>query len=249
MVQIMNKFGFNILLITVLVAFNLSAWSKSPPPGTGEADVKANIFILLDTSGSMNGNVPGPVTPGQFKGPNDVDVDSAGNVHTVNYSGKYVSVHNSSGTGIASYGSVNSAPAKIAIDTSDDSVYTKQGRKLNRFVKGGTTSWTASWSVSLPSACGYNNDSSDIAVDSVTHRIYVSDYSRTTSCAINASDGSLYQSFNIGSYATYRSAIDVTNRALILMDGSRNLKLYDLNNLPNAGLILALKASSLFSRI
>ena len=234
MVQIMNKFGFNILLITVLVAFNLSAWGKSPPPGTGEADVKANIFILLDTSGSMSATVPGPVTPGQFKGPNDVDVDSAGNVHTVNYSGRYVSVHNSSGTGIASYGSVNSAPAKIAIDTSDDSVYTKQGRKLNRFVKGGTNSWTASWSVSLPSACGSGNDSSDIAVDPITHRIYVSDSGRTTSCAINASDGSLNQSFNIGSSSTYKSAIDATNRALILMDGSRNLKLYDLNNLPNA---------------
>ena len=230
----MIRFGFNILLATLLVTFSFTAWGKSPPPGTGEADVKANIFILLDTSGSMTLPVSSVPAPGQLKGPNDVDVDSNGNVHTVNYSGRYVSVHNSSGTGITSYGSVSSAPAKIAIDTSDDSVYTKQGGKLNRFVKGGTNSWTASWSVDLSSACGSNGDNSDIAVDSVTHRIYVSDNSRTTSCAINASDGSLYQSFNIGSSSTYKSAIDATNRALILMDGSRRLRLYDLDNLPNA---------------
>jgi len=131
----MIRFGCNILLATLLITFSFTAWSKSPPPGTGEADVKANIFILLDTSGSMSSPVSTVPAPGQLKGPNDVDVDSNGNVHTVNYSGRYVSVHDSSGTGITSYGSVSSAPAKIAIDTSDDSVYTKQGNKLNRFVK------------------------------------------------------------------------------------------------------------------
>ena len=234
MVQIMIRFGFNILLATLLVTFSFTAWGKSPPPGTGEADVKANIFILLDTSGSMTNPVSSVPAPGQLKGPNDVDVDSNGNVHTVNYSGRYVSVHNSSGTGITSYGSVSSAPAKIAIDTSDDSVYTKQGGKLNRFVKGGTNSWTASWSVDLSSAYGSNGDNSDIAVDTVTHRIYVSDTSRTTSCAINASDGSLNQSFNLGVSSSYKSAIDATNRVLIVMDSSRRLRLYDLDNLPNA---------------
>jgi len=229
-----NKFSINVLLITLLVTFSLTAWGKSPPPGTGEADVKANILILLDTSGSMNDPVSSIPAPGQLKGPNDVDIDSQRNVHTVNYTGKYVSVHDSSGTGITSYGSVSSNPAKIAIDTSDDSVYTKQGGKLNRYVKGGTNSWTASWSVSLPSACGSNGDDSDIAVDTVTHRIYVSDTSRTTSCAINASDGSLNQSFNLGVSSSYKSAIDATNRVLIVMDNRRRLRLYDLDNLPNA---------------
>ena len=81
----MIRFGFNILLATLMVTFSFTVWGKSPPPGTGEADVKANIFILLDTSGSMTLPVSSVPAPGQLKGPNDVDVDSNGNVHTVNY--------------------------------------------------------------------------------------------------------------------------------------------------------------------
>ena len=44
------KILFFIICITSISKF---AFSKSPPPGTGTADVPANILIMLDNSGSM----------------------------------------------------------------------------------------------------------------------------------------------------------------------------------------------------
>jgi len=61
-----------LLLSMLLLLTHTAAWSKNPPPGTGSADVKANILIMLDSSGSMNE----PTTV--FKAP-DLVFDSAGN--------------------------------------------------------------------------------------------------------------------------------------------------------------------------
>ena len=33
--------------------FSFQAQAKNPPPGTGTADIPANILIMLDNSGSM----------------------------------------------------------------------------------------------------------------------------------------------------------------------------------------------------
>ena len=188
----MSRILTKILLVVCLLNISFFAYAKSPPPGTGEADVKANILIMLDVSGSMNDPPPAVAAPGQFKGPNDADVDSGGNLHTINYGGNYVTVHDNTGASITTYGVVNSSPAKIAVDTSNDSVYTKQSGKVNRYVKGGTNSWTHSWTVTMPS--GSNNDGSDLAVDPITHRIYVSDQSHNKYHVLNASDGSIHLS-------------------------------------------------------
>ena len=43
-----------IIISFLLFIFAFSVEAKSPPPGTGKADVPANIYIMLDTSGSMS---------------------------------------------------------------------------------------------------------------------------------------------------------------------------------------------------
>ena len=45
-----------IIISFLLFIFAFSVEAKSPPPGTGKADVPANIYIMLDTSGSMGGS-------------------------------------------------------------------------------------------------------------------------------------------------------------------------------------------------
>ena len=224
----MSRILTKILLVVCLLNISFFAYAKSPPPGTGEADVKANILIMLDVSGSMNDPPPAVAAPGQFKGPNDADVDSGGNLHTINYGGNYVTVHDNTGASITTYGVVNSSPAKIAVDTSNDSVYTKQSGKVNRYVKGGTNSWTHSWTVTMPS--GSNNDGSDLAVDPITHRIYVSDQSHNKYHVLNASDGSIHRTFTRNPSNHYKIAIDGANRAMH-MTNSGNIETIDLNNL------------------
>ena len=46
-------------VILLLFLFNTSLYAKSPPPGTGTADVPANILIMLDNSGSMAWDING----------------------------------------------------------------------------------------------------------------------------------------------------------------------------------------------
>ncbi len=43
----------NITIAIALISCALSVSAKAPPPGTGKADVPANILLMLDTSGSM----------------------------------------------------------------------------------------------------------------------------------------------------------------------------------------------------
>lgn len=53
----MNKL---ILLMGMVVLVSIqTVYAKSPPAGTGKADVPANILFLLDVSGSMNSTIPG----------------------------------------------------------------------------------------------------------------------------------------------------------------------------------------------
>ncbi len=68
-----------LLLALLLTAFcTLStALAKSPPPGTGAADIPANILLMLDTSGSM-GTV---LNESSIYYPVDVDFDDAGNAY------------------------------------------------------------------------------------------------------------------------------------------------------------------------
>ena len=49
---------FVFIIIGLFVA--LPTLAKGPPPGTGVGDVKANIMIMLDDSGSMSARDPAP---------------------------------------------------------------------------------------------------------------------------------------------------------------------------------------------
>ncbi len=188
------------------------AYSKSLPPGTGQADVKANILILLDTSGSMSAAVP--FTPITISGPNDSDVDSNGNVHTINWNGGFISVHNYLGTPITTYGQGGSSgyrASKIAID-SDDNVYGKNTNTLVKWKKTGINTWTEDWAVEINNSngCGDGDDDSDIEIYDRTNQIYITDRQTNKTCIYNTA-GTF-----VGSRATtpthnYPYAIDSNN--------------------------------------
>ena len=65
-----------------MVGFLLSfpVLAKGPPPGTGVGDVKANIMIMLDDSGSMSARDP---SPGMSHCTYAVDVANNGDIFTV----------------------------------------------------------------------------------------------------------------------------------------------------------------------
>jgi len=67
----------NLLLSYLLLLLAFTAEAKSPPPGTGKADVPANILIMLDVSGSMSSQTN---TSKRLYYPTDTAVDSKGNI-------------------------------------------------------------------------------------------------------------------------------------------------------------------------
>ena len=80
----------NYLISVIFLFFSSSiSLAKSPPPGTGTADVPANIMIMLDNSGSM--------AWGLLDRPVDVSVDASGNIYVLEYVKGQISVFNSSG--------------------------------------------------------------------------------------------------------------------------------------------------------
>ena len=71
--------AFNSILGLLLLFTALATEAKLPPPGTGKADVPANILIMLDVSGSMSART----NSGGLRNPEDASVDSQGNVFIV----------------------------------------------------------------------------------------------------------------------------------------------------------------------
>ena len=77
----MGKFTKIILcLLIFLISFQVQA--KNPPPGTGTSDLPANIYILLDHSGSMDRAL---TTAGEVSNIVDVNVDSSGNIYMMEF--------------------------------------------------------------------------------------------------------------------------------------------------------------------
>jgi type IV pilus assembly protein PilY1 len=70
----------NIFIAIILATYSVSVGAKAPPPGSGSADVPANILIMLDTSGSMNEKTNQSKL---FEKPTGVCNDSKGNVYVV----------------------------------------------------------------------------------------------------------------------------------------------------------------------
>lgn len=115
----MKLLVFLVLLVTPL-ASSLSL-AKSPPPGTGSADVPANILFMVDTSGSMGW--PRPVSSQQSAASDDIAIDSNGYIYAVSASGNNLSKYDSGGQLIWRVGSSGAVrlgyPYNLSIDNND----------------------------------------------------------------------------------------------------------------------------------
>ena len=102
----MKKIIKNILFLLFLFCnffFNAHILNaKTLPPGTGIADVPANILLMLDTSGSMGWSIG--TTDAILKNPTGVDVDSSGNIYVLEYYSCKIKKFSSDGTFIKKVG-------------------------------------------------------------------------------------------------------------------------------------------------
>ena len=134
-------------LFTFLSLVCFVAEAKSPPQGSGAAEVPANILIMLDTSGSMGWDKNGkyicrPVKAKDLCYPYDITVDSSGNYYIIDNGDHRVKKYNSDGVQIdtvGGYGLSNEQfkyPVKIDID-SDDNIYVADFRnhRIQKFDK------------------------------------------------------------------------------------------------------------------
>jgi len=152
----MKKLKICFSSFLLILAFVVEA--KSPPPGTGKADVPANIYIMLDTSGSMRGDVP---SVGRMYYPHDVEIDSKGNLYVVEYRYHRIRKYDSKGNFIKTFGrNTNSDgnfyyPQRIDIDANDN-LYISDRRRVQKFKTDGT------W---LKTFCNSCDLSKGVAVD------------------------------------------------------------------------------------
>ena len=241
-----------------LIILNLAVLAKSPPPGTGKADVKANILLMLDNSGSMGWSAGSVVSTRS----QDVGVDSSGNVYAVEYDDHRIKKYNSSGTylkTIGSYGTGNynfRYPTHMDID-SNDNIYVLDYYN-DRFISY-DSSGTFRCKITLP----YNvSDFDDIEINSnnVIHVTSYHSYSSNslgkifqynTSCnktgeivfnemigpmAIDSSDniwvwkgfGGGGQIVKLDSSGTYLGTQGLTNACLTSSGGTKATRTYDM---------------------
>ena len=117
----MKKLNFLLGSLLLILAFTVEA--KSPPPGTGKADVPANIYIMLDTSGSMGAQTS---TSSRLYYPYDAAVDSKGNVFIVEHNYHRIKKYDSAGKLLKTFGGYGTSngrfryPSKIAIGPNDN---------------------------------------------------------------------------------------------------------------------------------
>lgn len=142
------------LVMAVLVCLLPQAYAKSPPPGTGKADVPANILFMVDTSGSMSATVS-PASRMYY--PYDVAIDSQGNMYIIEIYHNKVKKYDTNGNLVKVWGSWGnrngqfSYPHKIVIDSSDN-VYVSDYRnhRVQKFDSNGN--WKRNFSVNYPVA-------------------------------------------------------------------------------------------------
>ena len=121
----MNKFISTLIIIFIsFLLFSNNLFAKSAPPGTGKSDVKANILIMLDRSGSMGWSAPAtaPVT-----NPHDTVIDSNNNHWASEHNQSKIKKYNGAGKLLKEIrGNGGSGqqqfrhPGKIAVDTNDN---------------------------------------------------------------------------------------------------------------------------------
>jgi type IV pilus assembly protein PilY1 len=124
-----------------LIANIQTVFAKSPPPGSGQGDVPANILLMLDTSGSMGIKV---VSDAAFDNMADVAVDSNGNFYITEYRYHRVRKFNSSGALVTTWGSYGRGngqfriPNGLVIDSNDNVYVSDSGNcRIQKFDSDG----------------------------------------------------------------------------------------------------------------
>ena len=136
----------NLLLSSLLIALTFNVEAKSPPPGTGKADVPANIYIMLDNSGSMGW---AQTSKGTVYYPWDLALDSSGNSYVTSYHYNYLRKFDTNGKFIRTigrYGSSNGQfryPTMVVTDSNDniyviDSSNNNGSSRVQKFNTNGT---------------------------------------------------------------------------------------------------------------
>ncbi len=159
----MYKIFNYILLLLAIASLSTAVKAKTPPPGSGSADVPANILLMLDTSGSMDEEIPS----GDSEYPMDVAFDSNNNIYIAKYYDE-IEKYDSSGDYVRTWGGYNGTSQNgwfdftysIAID-SNDNVYVSDhlhGRVQKFDVDG---NYLSKINVSGGEAYGIDVDSSD----------------------------------------------------------------------------------------
>ena len=96
-----KNFNKTFFLIVCIIFYSKFAFSKSPPPGTGTADVPANILIMLDNSGSMSWDVNGNeryANSSYVNRPYDVVRDDNGDIYVFSLNTRKITVLDDDGS-------------------------------------------------------------------------------------------------------------------------------------------------------
>jgi type IV pilus assembly protein PilY1 len=120
----MVRFSKIVLIFFISLFYTNISLGKSPPPGTGTANIPANIMIMLDNSGSMSSQLYSSL--GIYT-PIDVATDSQKNIYVLEYAYNRISVFDQSGKLLRRFGSYGSACNQWQyarqIDIYDDILY------------------------------------------------------------------------------------------------------------------------------
>ena len=173
-----------------------STFSKTLPPGTGLADVKANVLILLSSTWSMRKDMAIPVI--RMQGVNDSEPDSyEGNIHSVNWSGGHVTLHTYLGAAMGDYGreeGFSGQASKITRDSCNN-MYGKNDGNIQKWATtpcgGSAFLWRLQPNIAMSSSdgsvnCGRNDDNSDISIYERKDELFVTDDSTQNTCVFNS---------------------------------------------------------------
>ena len=108
------------LLTSCVIFYSCISFGKSPPPGSGAADIPVNVLLMLDTSGSMG-------ISADFGNARDIAIDSKGNMylpmfdaHNVRKLNQYGETTQPIGAGLGTADGFYDHPTNAVIDGNDN---------------------------------------------------------------------------------------------------------------------------------